>query len=54
MPAIEYATSFRLEPALKEQLGEASKQLRTTQTRVVKLFLEQGLQRMQAQGLIAR
>ena len=54
MPAIELSTSFRLEPALKEQLGKASKQLRTTQTKVVKLFLEQGLQRMQAQGLIAR
>ena len=54
MPAIEYATSYRLPSALKERLGEASKQLRTSQTRVVRLFLEQGLQRMQAQGLIAR
>ena len=54
MAAIEYATSFRLEPALKEQLGEASKQLRTTQTKVLKLFLQQGLERMAAQGLIAR
>ena len=54
MPAIELSTSYRLEPELKERLGKASKQLRTSQTRVVKLFLEQGLQRMQAQGLIAR
>ena len=54
MPAIELSTSFRLEPELKNQIGKASKQLKVSQTRVVKLFLEQGLQRMQAQGLIAR
>ena len=54
MAAIELSTSYRLEPELKEQLGKASKQLRTTQTKVLKLFLRQGLERMQAQGLIAR
>jgi hypothetical protein len=54
MPAIEFATSFRLEPELKDQIGRASEQLKTSQTRVVKLFLRQGLERMAAQGLIAR
>jgi len=53
MPAIELATSFRLEPELKDQIGRASEQLRTTKTKVVKLFLRQGLERMAAQGLIA-
>ena len=53
MPAIELATSFRLEPELKDQLGRASEQLRTTKTKVVKLFLRQGLERLAAQGLIA-
>ena len=54
MPAIELATSFRLEPELKDQICRASEQLRTTNTKMVKLFLRQGLERMAAQGLIAR
>lgn len=54
MAAIELSTSYRLEPELKDQIGRASAQLKVSQTRVVKLFLQQGLERMEAQGLIAR
>lgn len=54
MPAIELSTSYRLPPELKDQISLASAQLKTTQTKVVKLFLRQGLERLAAQGLIAR
>ena len=54
MPAIELSTSYRLPPELKDQIGRASEQLKTSKTRVVRLFLQQGLERMAAQGLIAR
>ena len=54
MAAIELSTSYRLTPELKDQIGRASEQLKTSQTRVVRLFLQQGLERMAAQGLIAR